>query len=92
MNDVSRDIEAIYIQGHLIPQSPVDLREQQRVRVHVEPLDMDAPRGDIDTTGMTLHDALVATGLLGCVRGLPEDLSTNAMHMEGFGEHQDGPR
>lgn len=88
---MSRDFEAIFVQGHLIPQGPVDLQEHERVRVRIEPLS-DAPQTATtpDFSGMSLHEALEATGLLGCLRGLPVDLSTNPIHMEGFGEHQDG--
>lgn len=34
----------------------------------------------------TLFDRLTQHGLLGCLDGGPEDLSTNPAHMEGFGE------
>ena len=33
----------------------------------------------------TLYEALNRQGLIGCVEGLPADLSTNPKHMEGFG-------
>ena len=33
----------------------------------------------------TLYDALSRQGLIGCVEGLPAELSTNPKHMEGFG-------
>lgn len=33
---MSQEFDAIYTQGHLVPLEPVKLREQQRVRVHVE--------------------------------------------------------
>jgi hypothetical protein len=33
----------------------------------------------------TFFDALSREGLIGCVEGLPADLSTNPRHMEGFG-------
>lgn len=31
-------------------------------------------------------DIAMRTGLIGCVKGLPTDLSTNPKYMEGFGE------
>ena len=33
----------------------------------------------------TLYEAFNRQGLIGCVEGLPADLSTNPKHMEGFG-------
>ena len=36
--------------------------------------------------GESLRDALARRGLLGCLTGGPADLSTNAQHMEGFGD------
>ena len=33
----------------------------------------------------SLYSALNRQGLIGCVEGLPADLSTNPKHMEGFG-------
>ncbi len=32
------------------------------------------------------YEALVASGVLGSLKGLPADLSTNPKHMEGFGK------
>jgi hypothetical protein len=33
----------------------------------------------------SFHDRLASKGLIGCLSGSPPDLSTNAVHMEGFG-------
>jgi hypothetical protein len=33
----------------------------------------------------TLYEAFNRQGLIGCVEGLPADLTTNPKHMEGFG-------
>lgn len=33
----------------------------------------------------SVYDVLVRTGLLGCIKDGPHDLSTNPIHMEGFG-------
>jgi len=33
----------------------------------------------------TLYEALSRQGLIGCIDGLPADLSTNPKHMEGLG-------
>ena len=33
----------------------------------------------------SVYDVLVRTGLLGCIKNGPHDLSTNPIHMEGFG-------
>lgn len=33
----------------------------------------------------TLYDALSRQGLIGCIEGLPADLSSNPKHMEAFG-------
>jgi predicted DNA-binding antitoxin AbrB/MazE fold protein len=84
---MSRDFDAIYTDGHLVPLEPVDLREQEKVRVHVEQYAAGAGPSTHDLTGMTFHDALAAVGLLGSLHGGPVDLSTNPKHMEGFGEH-----
>ncbi len=32
------------------------------------------------------YEAAVALGVIGCAKGLPKDLSTNAKYMKGFGE------
>jgi Protein of unknown function DUF104 len=85
---MSQEFDAIFTQGHLVPLEPVNLREQEKVRVHVEQVAEQTPAaGLLDLTGMTVHEALVATGLLGCAAGGPPDLSTNPKYMEGFGEH-----
>ncbi len=85
---MSQEFDAIYTQGHLVPLEPVKFREQEKVRVHVEQADDQCSmNGLVDLTGMTVHEALVATGLLGCVSDGPSDLSTNPKYMEGFGEH-----
>ena len=34
----------------------------------------------------TAYDAALALGIIGCIKGLPSDLSTNPKYMEGFGE------
>lgn len=36
--------------------------------------------------GKTLFDMLNEQGLIGCLKGGPADLSTNPIHMKGFGE------
>lgn len=85
---MSQEFDAIYTQGHLVPLQPVNLREQEKVRVHVEQApEQTLTAGLVDFTGMTAYEALVATGLLGCVSGGPPDLSTNPKYMEGFGDH-----
>lgn len=45
----------------------------------------DAARSPTDTNELSLYDALVADGSIGCYDG-PADLSTNPKHMEGFGQ------
>jgi predicted DNA-binding antitoxin AbrB/MazE fold protein len=90
---MSQEFEAIYTKGHLVPLEPVNLRESEKVRVFVEPAGpQSSTNGSADLTGMNLHEALVATGLLGVVDGEPSDLSTNPKHMEGFGEDEFNPR
>jgi ribbon-helix-helix CopG family protein len=37
------------------------------------------------TAGPTAYDLFKASGLIGCAKGLPSDLSTNPKYMEGFG-------
>jgi predicted DNA-binding protein len=34
----------------------------------------------------TAYDAAVALGVIGCAKGLPKDLSTNAKYLKGFGD------
>jgi len=86
---MSQEFEAIYTQGHLVPLGPVELREQEKVRVIVEPVESArAQPGRVDLKDMNLHQALVATGLLGIVAGEVTDLSTNPNHMDGFGQHE----
>lgn len=38
-----------------------------------------------DTEEPSAYDVLKKSGLIGCARGLPADLSTNPKYMEGFG-------
>jgi hypothetical protein len=38
--------------------------------------------------GASAFDAADATGLIGCVGGLPKDLSTNRRHLESFGKRK----
>lgn len=70
---MSQEFDAIYTQGHLVPLEPVSLRESERVRVVVEPARR-APTNGLDLSGMNLHEALVATGLLGIVKDEPPSL------------------
>lgn len=89
---MSRDFDAIYTQGHLVPLEPLELREQERVRVRLEPIDDGIiSKPDCDFSTMSFRDALAASGLLGSIRGEPVDLSTNPKFMEGFGEHERDP-
>jgi metal-responsive CopG/Arc/MetJ family transcriptional regulator len=37
-------------------------------------------------TEQTTYDLLQGAGLIGCVRGVPRDLSTNKKYLKGFGE------
>ena len=43
---------------------------------------------DAGTGGASAFDAAEAAGLIGCVRGLPKDLSTNRRYFEGFGKEK----
>ena len=43
----------------------------------------DAPR--TPPPGRTLYDPMKEVGTIGCVRDAPADLSTNPVHIEGFG-------
>lgn len=38
------------------------------------------------TTEKTAYDRAVETGLIGCAKGLPKDLSTNKRYFKGFGK------
>ena len=52
---MSQDFDAIFTEGHLVPLEPVDLREKEKVRVHVEQFPQDATGSSThDLTGMTL--------------------------------------
>jgi predicted DNA-binding antitoxin AbrB/MazE fold protein len=80
-----QEFDAVFHNGHLVPLEPVQLQEDERVRVSV--------RGEAGASvpvvsNLTLYDVLSSAGLLGCVDGEPADLSTNPAHMEGFGDHQ----
>jgi hypothetical protein len=83
---MSLEIDAIYEDGVLRPLEPVDLREHERVRLSIAPAACEQPAAA--TGPQTLHDALVAAGLLGCIVDGPADLSTNPKYMDGFGEHE----
>lgn len=41
-----------------------------------------------EPAGGSAYDFASAAGLVGCVRGLPADLSTNRRHFEGFGKQK----
>lgn len=85
---MSQEFDAIFTQGHLAPLEPVNLREGEKVRVLVEQSHgAESGAGLLEISGMTFHDALVATGLLGSVHNAPADLSANPKYMAGFGEH-----
>lgn len=84
---MSRDFDAIYRQGHLVPLEPLKLREQERVRVHIEQMEKgESNRPKRDFSNMSFRDALVVTGLLGSLQDAPPDLNTNPKYMEGFGK------
>lgn len=36
----------------------------------------------------TAHEVARISGLVGCVQGMPRDLSTNPKHMQGFGKRK----
>lgn len=87
------DFNAIHSDGHLVPVEPIPLHENERVHVRLSPaVEGPTPTKKIDVSGMTLHEALVATVLLGAIEGQAVDLSTNASHLEGFGEHDRASR
>jgi len=87
---MSQSFEAIFQGGHLVPLEPVGLREQERVRVRVESVLVAEGTQQENGSTVSVHDALVAAGLLGVVDETP-DLSTNPQHMEGFGEDERRP-
>jgi predicted DNA-binding antitoxin AbrB/MazE fold protein len=83
---MSQQVDAIYEDGVLRPLEPVNLREHERVRLSIE--QATAEQSALTRGAQTLHDALAAAGLLGCIPDGPADLSTNPKYMEGFGEHR----
>jgi predicted DNA-binding antitoxin AbrB/MazE fold protein len=86
--NMSQEIDAIFEDGVLRPLEPVNLREHERVRLSIEQ-ETGAEPAPTSAAGIrTLHDALAAAGLLGCIDDGPTDLSTNPKYMEGFGEHE----
>lgn len=89
---MSQEFDAVCSNGHLVPLEPIKLEENERVRVRVTapPTTTESPR-KLDLSGMSLHDALVVTGLLGAIQGGPPELSTNPSFMEGFGEEELDP-
>lgn len=58
----------------------VKVKESALVRAALESYLAKAPEG------MSVYDWLLASGSLGCAKGLPADLATNRKYMEGFGE------
>jgi hypothetical protein len=50
----------------------------------MDSFDQRAKHGNGDAS-VTVYQALVQTGLLGCIHDAPADLSTNPAYMEGFG-------
>jgi hypothetical protein len=58
---------------------PSGFLEGQRVAVQVQAY------VHPQASGESFYEAATRLGLIGCVRGGPPDLSTNPMHMEGFG-------
>ncbi|MBX3413008.1 MAG: antitoxin family protein [Pirellulales bacterium] len=83
------EFSAIVENGLLRPLEPIELSENQVVRVslrtHAENV-REAPPADSEPSA---YDVFLAAGLLGCVKDAPPDLSTNPKYMEGFGEDPD---
>ena len=82
---MTQHIEAIFDGGVLRPLEPLDLPDKQVVSIAIEKLDEERS-AVTDATEPTLYEILDAAGLVGCIDGLPADLSTNPEHMEGFGK------
>ena len=47
---------------------------------------MNAPPQPTDAPAESVYEILEREGLIGCLDGLPPDLSTNPRYMEGFGQ------
>lgn len=54
----------------------------QLVRIALEKL-MGGPKAK-----RSAYDLAMEAGIIGCAKGLPEDLSTNPRYFEGFGESE----
>ena len=66
-------VEAIYENGVLVPEKPLDLREHTKVRVIVQDeIGAATGSGDDDPTGWK-----TARELIGCIKDAPEDLAEN---------------
>jgi hypothetical protein len=75
-----------------MPQIPFDellkqidsLSEEERKQLR-EKLEPDSK--EANPAPRSLYDALLERGLIGSITNGPGDLSTNPIHMEGFGEN-----
>jgi predicted DNA-binding antitoxin AbrB/MazE fold protein len=64
--------EAIYENGVLVPEKPLDLKEHAKVRILVEAEEAAPTTSDDDPTGWK-----TARELIGCIKDAPEDVSEN---------------
>ena len=81
---MEQHIDAIYEGGVIKPLQPLNLAEHQRVRVTVA--DANGSDQNAEDGSESFFDAAKRLGYIGCIQGTAPDLSTNQMHMEGFGK------
>jgi hypothetical protein len=60
--------------------------EGEVLQMALDSFQQNASAGD-GAIAETVHAAMLRLDLLGCVTDAPADLSTNPIHMEGFGSH-----
>lgn len=80
-------LNVIFENGVFRPLEPVELAEHQRATVTI-PDDTETDQTLQTQNGQTCYDLAKRAGLIAAADGLPEDLSTNKDHFEGFGHNE----
>jgi predicted DNA-binding antitoxin AbrB/MazE fold protein len=89
---MSQHVTAVYERGVLRPLVPLDLKDQEVVSLSIDRVAENrvAENGrSIADEDQTLFELLDEVGLVGHVKDAPSDLSTNPIHLKGFGKSDD---
>ena len=79
--NIIKQLRAVYENGVFRPLEPVILDEHREVTLSV----IDEAPNHVHDEGKTCLDLAEELGLIGIVKDVPPDLSTNKAHFDGFG-------